>query len=50
MIIQLNYILNYLPKARDINILDAGCGNGNYSCYLSSLGYKNISAVDLFSS
>ena len=47
--VQLNYILNYLPKARDINILDAGCGNGNYSFYLSSLGYKNISAVDLFS-
>lgn len=47
--IQLNYILQYLPKNKDINILDAGCGNGNYAFYLSRLEYKNIHAVDLFS-
>jgi len=46
--IQLQYILNYLPKNRNISILDAGCGNGKYAFYLSNLGYVNISAVDLF--
>jgi len=48
--IQLNYILKYLSKNRSKFILDAGCGNGNYSFYLSNLGYKNLFAVDLFSS
>jgi SAM-dependent methyltransferase len=47
--IQLNYILEHIPKDKNISILDAGCGNGNYAFYLSKLGYKNISAVDLFS-
>jgi len=46
--IQLNYILKYLSINKNISILDAGCGNGNYAFYLSSLGYRNISAVDLF--
>jgi SAM-dependent methyltransferase len=46
--IQLNYILNYLPKDKKTTILDAGCGNGNYAFYLADLGYINISAVDLF--
>ena len=46
--IQLQYILNHLPDNKNINILDAGCGNGNYAFYLSSFGYKNIIAVDLF--
>jgi len=46
---QLKYILEYLSKNKNINILDAGCGNGNYAFYLASLGYSNIFAVDLFS-
>ncbi len=46
--VQLQYILKYLSKNRNIFILDAGCGNGNYAFYLSSLGYSNISAIDLF--
>ena len=46
--IQLNYILTYLPKNKKVNILDAGCGNGNYSFYLSKLDYQNIFAIDLF--
>lgn len=46
--IQLNYILNYLPKDKKTKILDAGCGNGNYAFYLADLDYINISAVDLF--
>jgi SAM-dependent methyltransferase len=47
--IQLNYILKYIPENKNLSILDAGCGNGNYAFYLSKLGYKNILAVDLFS-
>jgi len=35
--IQFHYILNYLPNNRNISILDAGCGNGNYAFYLSNL-------------
>lgn len=46
--IQLLYILQYLPDDKNIEILDAGCGNGKYAYYLSNLGYKNIYAVDLF--
>jgi len=48
--IQLQYILDYLPKDKTITLLDAGCGNGNYAFYLANLGYKNISAIDLFAS
>lgn len=47
--IQLQYILNFLPKNKNAFILDAGCGNGKYAFYLSNLGYNNIFAVDLFS-
>ncbi len=47
--VQLQYILNYLSQNKNIAILDAGCGNGNYAFYLSRLGYDNISAIDLFS-
>ena len=46
--IQLNFILRYISKKKNSTILDAGCGNGNYAFYLSSLGYENIFAVDLF--
>jgi SAM-dependent methyltransferase len=45
---QLQYILEYLPKERDIQILDAGCGNGKYAFKLCELEYKNIFAVDLY--
>jgi len=48
--IRLNYILKYLPSNKNIFILDAGCGNGNYAFYLSNLKYKNIYAIDLFPS
>lgn len=45
---QLSYILKYLPNDKSSRILDAGCGDGRYSIYLSELGCKNITAVDLF--
>jgi SAM-dependent methyltransferase len=38
----------YLPVNKMIRILDAGCGNGNYSFYLFNKGYMNITACDLF--
>jgi SAM-dependent methyltransferase len=44
---QLSYIMKYLPNDKSCRILDAGCGDGRYSIYLSELGYKNITAVDL---
>lgn len=46
--IQLDYILSYIPENKESFILDAGCGNGNYSLKLVKKGYKNIYAVDLF--
>ncbi len=48
--IQLNYILFSIPKDKEETILDAGCGNGNYAFYLAKIGYKSISAIDLFTS
>lgn len=45
---QLIYLLKVLPSDRTIRILDAGCGDGRYSEYLFSIGYRNIYAVDLF--
>ncbi len=48
---QLHYLLHILhDQKKEIKILDAGCGNGNYAVYLASLGYKHINAVDLFDS
>ena len=47
--IQLWYIMNNLSKDKNITLLDAGCGSGNYAYYFATLGYKNIYAVDLFS-
>ncbi len=46
--VQFNYILTYLSKNKNISILDAGCGNGNYAFALSNIGYNNIFAIDLF--
>lgn len=46
----LPYVLHYIPEEKGAFILDAGCGNGNYSYFLSDLGYRNIFACDLFES
>jgi SAM-dependent methyltransferase len=45
---QLVYLLHFLPKNKNSNILDAGCGNGNFAFNIAGLGYKNIFAIDLF--
>ena len=47
---QLNFLKDALKHGIPLqgHILDAGCGNGNYSHYLATQGYRNIHAVDLF--
>jgi SAM-dependent methyltransferase len=45
---QLIYLLNFLPKDKNVRILDAGCGDGRYSDHLANIGYRHIDAVDLF--
>jgi len=35
-----------LPADKDAAILDLGCGQGDFSRYLSGLGYRNVTAVD----
>lgn len=42
------FIDEYIPVDKNIKILDAGCGNGNYSIYLNQKGYIDITACDLF--
>ena len=47
---QLNFLNDALKHGITLQarILDAGCGNGNYSHYLVTQGYSNIHAIDLF--
>jgi SAM-dependent methyltransferase len=42
------YLNHFLPSDKEINILDAGCGNGNFAFKLAEYGYKHIYAIDLF--
>lgn len=46
--IQLQYIQKFLPDCKEAVILDAGCGNGNYTRFLVKNGYIHVHAVDLF--
>jgi SAM-dependent methyltransferase len=44
------YDVNYrrfLPAGLDAPIIDIGCGEGDFVRYLSALGYRNITAVDV---
>jgi len=43
-IVTFHYLRKYLPKSG--NILDCGCGSGNYSIVLAGMGY-NIALVDI---
>jgi SAM-dependent methyltransferase len=45
---QLQVILKFIPHNKYCKILDAGCGNGRYSFFLSKNGYKFVYAIDLF--
>lgn len=41
-----NY-LKYLPSDKNVNILDAGCGRGEFLQYLKSKGFTNLTGVDI---
>lgn len=41
------YFKEYLPKDNKANILDAGCGNGGFVCWLMEIGYINTTGIDL---
>jgi len=36
-----------IKKNKDLSILDFGCGSGNFLNYLSNLGYKNLTGVEI---
>lgn len=38
----------FLPKDKNANILDLGSGKGYFYFALKEIGYKNLSAIDLF--
>lgn len=45
-----DYRLNYqplLPKDRDAQILDIGCGAGHFVLWLRELGYQNVVGIDM---
>lgn len=45
-----DYRLNYqqlLPKDRDAQILDIGCGAGHFVLWLGGLGYQNVLGIDM---
>ena len=44
-----HFMLKYLPKEKDIQILDAGAGDGYWAQKYVELGYKNIVLTDISS-
>ncbi|MFX1425582.1 MAG: class I SAM-dependent methyltransferase [Promethearchaeota archaeon] len=42
-----HFMLKYLPKNKDINILDAGSGDGYWAQKLIEQGYKHITLLDI---
>ena len=41
------YFKKILPRNKDSAILDVGCGDGNFVYWLSSLGFRNVTGVDV---
>lgn len=41
------YYNKFLPKAKEIRILDLGCGAGEFLFYLQELGYKDSFGIDV---
>ncbi|MFX1572339.1 MAG: methyltransferase domain-containing protein [Promethearchaeota archaeon] len=42
-----HFMLKYLPKNKDINILDAGAGDGYWAQKIIELGYQHIILLDI---
>lgn len=43
----INFINDYIPKEKNIPILDAGCREGLFLDKLVTLGYKNLYGIDI---
>jgi cyclopropane fatty-acyl-phospholipid synthase-like methyltransferase len=42
-----HYLRKWLPKQKDASIVDLACGRGYLIWFLDSLGYSNVSGVDI---
>jgi 2-polyprenyl-3-methyl-5-hydroxy-6-metoxy-1,4-benzoquinol methylase len=40
-------IINWLPKSKNIKVLDIGCGYGNLLLALKNAGYNNLTGIDI---
>ena len=41
------YFGNFLPKGKEAQILDIGCGNGGLVYWLHKIGFQNVSGIDI---
>jgi len=42
-----NYITKFLPKEKNVKIIDLGCGNGEFLYWLQKSDYKNAEGIDI---
>ncbi len=42
-----NYFSSFLPKDKSARILDVGCGNGGFVCWLQKVGFQEAAGVDI---
>jgi 2-polyprenyl-3-methyl-5-hydroxy-6-metoxy-1,4-benzoquinol methylase len=40
------YFKKFLPENKNAKIIDVGCGDGGFVCWLSEMGYGNSSGID----
>jgi 2-polyprenyl-3-methyl-5-hydroxy-6-metoxy-1,4-benzoquinol methylase len=43
------YFGNFLPRDKNVRIIDIGCGTGHFLYYLKKMGYRNFTGIDLSS-